>query len=91
METDDLIQNTIRQEFSDCTIVTIAHRYVTIDFIYYSLTMLFPDRLNTILDYDRVLVMSGGEIAEFDSPQSLLEDPNSLFYAMAKDAGLTSG
>ena len=70
METDDLIQETIRKEFKDCTIMTIAHR------------------LNTIIDYDRVLVMDKGEIAEFDSPQALLANTNSIFYSMAKEAGI---
>ena len=70
METDDLIQETIRKEFSGSTIVTIAHR------------------LNTIIDYDRVIVMDKGEIAEFDTPKALLANTNSIFHSMAKDANL---
>uniref|UniRef100_A0A069DZT4 ABC-type glutathione-S-conjugate transporter n=1 Tax=Panstrongylus megistus TaxID=65343 RepID=A0A069DZT4_9HEMI len=70
LETDDLIQSTIRTEFADCTVLTIAHR------------------INTILDSDRVLVLDKGEIVEFNSPDTLLKDRTSLFYSMAKDAGL---
>ena len=70
LETDDLIQRTIRSEFSDCTVVTIAHR------------------LNTILDNNRVMVLSQGEIVEFDTPDDLLSNEKSIFHGMAKDAGL---
>ncbi|XP_032455621.1 multidrug resistance-associated protein 1 isoform X6 [Nasonia vitripennis] len=71
LETDDLIQRTIREEFKECTVLTIAHR------------------LNTILDSDRVIVLDKGAIVEFESPDSLLQKPESAFYSMAKDAGLT--
>lgn len=36
----------------------------------------------------RVMVLDNGQIKEFDSPSSLLNDSQSLFYNMAKDAGI---
>ena len=70
LETDDLIQATIRTEFADSTILTIAHR------------------INTIMDSDKVVVMDEGKVMECDSPQNLLMNENSVFYSMAKEAGV---
>jgi ATP-binding cassette, subfamily C (CFTR/MRP), member 1 len=70
LDTDDLIQKTIRVEFRDCTVLTIAHR------------------LNTILDSDKVVVLDKGMIVEYDTPDNLMADPNTIFHGMAKDAGL---
>ncbi len=36
----------------------------------------------------RVMVLGHGSIKEFDSPQALLADSNSIFYSMVKDANL---
>lgn len=66
----EIVQKTIRTEFANCTVLTIAHR------------------LNTILDSDKVIVLDKGCISEFESPQKLLQDKQSAFYSMAKDAGL---
>ena len=70
LETDALIQSTIRKEFHNCTILTIAHR------------------LNTIMDYDKIMVLESGHLVEFDSPSNLLKDKKTIFYSMARDAKL---
>ncbi|KAK0203733.1 multidrug resistance-associated ABC transporter [Desarmillaria ectypa] len=67
--TDELIGKTIRQEFSESTILTIAHR------------------LRTVIDYDRVMLLDQGSIVEFDTPNVLLSDPASKFYALCKATG----
>uniref|UniRef100_A0A8B9TSD4 Multidrug resistance-associated protein 1 n=1 Tax=Anas platyrhynchos TaxID=8839 RepID=A0A8B9TSD4_ANAPL len=71
LETDHLIQTTIRSAFADCTVLTIAHR------------------LHTIMDSNRVMVMNAGKIVEYDSPEELLQKQG-IFFAMAKDAGITN-
>uniref|UniRef100_A0A8C9YJ33 ATP-binding cassette, sub-family C (CFTR/MRP), member 6b, tandem duplicate 2 n=1 Tax=Sander lucioperca TaxID=283035 RepID=A0A8C9YJ33_SANLU len=69
LKTDQLIQSTIRSQFGDCTVLTIAHR------------------LNTIMDYSRVIVMDRGCISEMDSPSQLLRQ-QTHFYQMCIEAGL---
>jgi len=63
--TDDKLQETLRSEFKDNTMLTIAHR------------------LSTIMDYDRVLVMERGEVAEFGTPETLLSQ-NGIFAEMVR-------
>lgn len=67
--TDELIGNTIRTEFAESTILTIAHR------------------LRTVIDYDRVMLLDQGRIAEFDKPSVLLQDVTSKFYSLCKATG----
>ncbi|XP_028966861.1 canalicular multispecific organic anion transporter 2 [Galendromus occidentalis] len=45
-------------------------------------------RINTIMNYDKILVLEAGEVREYDSPQKLLADPNSLFSAIVADSGI---
>jgi ATP-binding cassette, subfamily C (CFTR/MRP), member 1 len=44
-------------------------------------------RLQTIADYDRILVLKDGTAIEFDSPAALRANPDSLFCQMMRDAG----
>ena len=44
-------------------------------------------RLNTIIDYDKVAVLSAGCIAEHDTPHALLVQDGSLFGALVDATG----
>ena len=46
--TDERIQQALRSEFTESTLITIAHR------------------LRTIMDYDKILVLDEGKVAEYD-------------------------
>ena len=61
LRTDQLVQETIRNQLSDYTVLTIAHR------------------LDTIIDYDKIMVFENGRIIEFDQPQALLAKEGGYF------------
>lgn len=44
-------------------------------------------RLNTIMDSDKVLVMSFGSLVEFDHPHNLLQIPDGYFHKMVLETG----
>ena len=69
METDKIIQETIRSELKEKTILTIAHR------------------IDTVLDSDKIIVLDAGQVKEFDTPENLLSNKQSIFYALCEKGG----
>uniref|UniRef100_A0A0A9Z9T5 Multidrug resistance-associated protein 4 n=1 Tax=Lygus hesperus TaxID=30085 RepID=A0A0A9Z9T5_LYGHE len=65
--TDAFLQEILRKEFQNRTVVTIAHR------------------LDTILDYDRVAVISAGRVVELGTPAQLVKDTESYFYKLYRE------
>ncbi|KAJ1562778.1 hypothetical protein HK096_003457 [Nowakowskiella sp. JEL0078] len=51
-------------------------------------TLTIAHRINTVMDCDRILVLEKGNIVEFDRPAVLLENKLSIFYGLAKEAGM---
>ncbi|KAF8184562.1 hypothetical protein K438DRAFT_2020317 [Mycena galopus ATCC 62051] len=45
-------------------------------------------RISTIVNYDKILVLDGGAVAEFDSPTVLLSNPDSRFARLAATQGI---
>ncbi|KAG8799885.1 hypothetical protein FRC16_004195 [Serendipita sp. 398] len=67
--TDSLIQNSIRNELKDVTVITVAHR------------------LKTIGDSDKIIVLDGGKLVEFDSPANLLRKENGYYKSLVDQSG----
>lgn len=72
-ETDANINHTIRTEFSDCTILCIAHR------------------LNTIVKFDKIMVLDKGTVAEFGKPIDLFNMKDGIFREMCERSQITEG
>lgn len=45
-------------------------------------------RLKTIVNYDRILVLEKGEVAEFDTPWALFSQEDSIFKNMCSRSGI---
>ena len=45
---------------------------------------IFQHRVATIIDSDKILVLSDGHMAEYDTPERLLAQENSIFSALVK-------
>lgn len=64
--TDELIQNVLRSEAMSRGTTVLA----------------IAHRLQTIIDFDRILVLGAGTILEYDTPAKLMSDPESKFSQM---------
>ncbi|KAG8770004.1 hypothetical protein FRC12_004582 [Ceratobasidium sp. 428] len=53
-------------------------------------TLTIAHRLNTVIDSDRIIVLDAGSVTESGEPEELLKNQNSLFYALAAEAGILS-
>lgn len=68
--TDTLIQQSIRSDFG-------GHGRSTL--------LTIAHRLSTVLDYDRIMVLDAGQLAEFDTPARLMADPTSILAALLRE------
>jgi ATP-binding cassette subfamily C (CFTR/MRP) protein 1 len=64
--TDELVQKVLREQATVRGTTVLA----------------IAHRLQTILDFDRILVMGNGSVLEFDTPTNLLSDKSSVFSSM---------
>ncbi|KAF8500114.1 multidrug resistance-associated ABC transporter [Gautieria morchelliformis] len=75
---------------SNVDVETDSKLQTTIQTEFASSTLLcIAHRLNTIVYYDRVLVMDAGRVAEFDTPLNLFDRPDSIFRSLCDEANLS--
>ena len=67
LETEEVIRKIINEDFSESTLLIVAHR------------------ISTVMNCDRILVLDNGQVAEFDTPNNLRGNPNSMFSKLTVD------
>ncbi|KAJ7501451.1 P-loop containing nucleoside triphosphate hydrolase protein, partial [Mycena galericulata] len=55
--------------------------------VHESTILTIAHRLRTVIDYDKIMVLDEGRIAEFDSPVKLLRNHSSKFYSLCRATG----
>ena len=55
-----------------------------------STVLTISHRLNTIMDYDKVLVMDQGRVVEFDKPEALLQNENGYFSRLVQTQSMNA-
>ncbi|CAG8909081.1 unnamed protein product [Penicillium egyptiacum] len=71
VQTDRRVQRVMRDAFHDCTVFSVAHR-VCSQFHLSPKNKLIVEQLDTIVEFDRIAVLDGGFLVEFDTPRNLL-------------------
>ncbi|KAF9090660.1 hypothetical protein BGX29_011350 [Mortierella sp. GBA35] len=64
----------------------LIQKAIRVDFAH-STVVTVAHRINTIIDYDRILVMHQGQVAEYDTPRNLLSNLDSVFSSMVAETG----
>ena len=54
----------------------------------YCTVLTIAHRLQTVIDYDKILVLDQGQIVEFDSPRALLAKRDGVFSQFVKSHNL---
>ncbi|KAJ7869640.1 hypothetical protein B0H13DRAFT_2202440 [Mycena leptocephala] len=86
-ETDQKIQTTIREEFNDSLLLTVAHRIKTV-IDYDRLIILDKGKHDTTLSLTYYhLTIVAGKIAEFDTPYNLIQKKDGIFRDMCMKSG----
>ncbi|KAJ3003755.1 UNVERIFIED_CONTAM: Multidrug resistance-associated protein 1, partial [Siphonaria sp. JEL0065] len=65
-ETETTLRKVIKEQFNGVTIISVLHRL----------------QASVLDDFDKVLVMDQGNVAEFDSPHILLQQKGSIFASL---------
>ncbi|KAI8617891.1 P-loop containing nucleoside triphosphate hydrolase protein [Chytriomyces sp. MP71] len=65
-ETETTLRRVMKEQFVGTTLVAVLHRLQS----------------SVLVDFDKVLVMDAGQVAEYDAPRALLARPDSIFASL---------